>query len=51
MIAGGLSDDQWYALPREARAARVAHLLANEAIRAAAEYDQVEKTRRESKNK
>lgn len=51
LIAGGLTDDQWYSMSRAARAIRVAHLVGNETIRAAMQYDAAEKAKRDAKNK
>lgn len=46
MIHGGLTDNDWYAMSREQRAARVAHLIGNEAVSAAVQYDRAEEAKR-----
>lgn len=48
LIAGGLTDEQWYGMSRDARALRVAHLIGNEAIRKAAQFDAAEKAKRDT---
>lgn len=46
MIAGGLDDNEWFAMSRPQRAARVAHLIGNEAVSAAVRFDQAEEAKR-----
>ena len=48
MKEGGLSNEAWYAMPRPDRAARVAHMLLLRTIKACADYDAIEASKRKS---
>lgn len=46
MIHGSLTDAQWFAMSREQRAARIAHLIGNEAVNVAVQFDRAEEAKR-----
>lgn len=51
MKESGMTDSEWYGITRRQRAARVAHMLARNAIQSADAHDRAERAKQEAKNK
>ena len=49
MIESGLTDNEWFSMTREQRAARVAYCYGRDFVNGLAQYDQVEDAKRKNR--